>query len=104
MYFVYILTNSDKNVLYTGITNNLEKRVMQHYLDRGNKKTFTGRYACFNLLYFETYEDVLAAIAREKEIKGWIRKKKETLIRVQNPEFKFINDTIFDVWPPDNLL
>ena len=54
-YFVYIITNPRKTVLYTGMTNDLSVRVQQHYENRGNKKTFAGRYYCYKLLYFEMF-------------------------------------------------
>ncbi|WP_317133067.1 GIY-YIG nuclease family protein [Adhaeribacter soli] len=76
-FFVYIVTNPTKTVLYTGVTNDLADRIQQHYQNRGNKTTFTGRYHCYNLLYYETFSGIEQAISREKEIKGWTRAKKE---------------------------
>ncbi|HEV8080941.1 MAG TPA: GIY-YIG nuclease family protein [Chitinophagaceae bacterium] len=102
-YSVYILTNYTKKVLYKGITNNLEVRIIEHYLQAGNSKTFTGKYYVYFLLYFEDYKYVNEAIAREKEIKGWTRIKKENLIRLMNPEFKFLNVELFGKWPPDKI-
>ena len=99
-YYVYILTNYKKAVLYTGVTNNLEQRIIEHYLDRGNVKTFTGRYNAFYLLYYECTQYVNNAIAREKEIKGWSRKKKIQLINSFNPHWKFLNYELFGEWPP----
>ena len=98
-YYVYILTNYKKAVLYTGVTNNLEQRIIEHYLDRGNVKTFTGRYNAFYLLYYECTQYVNNAIAREKEIKGWSRKKKIELINSFNPHWKFLNYELFGEWP-----
>ena len=85
-YYVYILTNSHKNVLYTGVTNDLIKRVYEHkhHLDKGS---FTDRYNVENLVYFEYTNDVLSAIEREKQIKGWNRKRKEKLINSKNPNW-----------------
>ena len=103
MYFVYVITNKAKNVLYVGVTNNLSRRVSEHYFKRGCRNTFAGRYSCFNLLYFEEFSNAKSAIAREKEIKGWVRKKKNELIRKKNPEFLFLNKFLFDVWPPVEL-
>lgn len=102
-YSVYILTNYNKTVLYTGITNNLEVRIIQHYLQAGNSKSFTGKYHVHFLLYFEDYKYVNDAIAREKEIKGWKRIKKEELIKLMNPEFKFLNIEVLGKWPPDKI-
>ena len=99
-YTVYILTNKTRTVLYTGVTNNLFQRVSEHYLDRIDKKTFAGKYNVHFLLYFESHNYVLNAIAREKEIKGWSRKKKVDLILSFNPELKFLNEEVFGEWPP----
>jgi putative endonuclease len=98
-FFVYITTNPKRTVLYTGMTNNLEQRLIEHYLNRGNPKSFAGKYFCYNLLYFERYYTAEEAISREKEIKDWNRKKKETLIKEQNSEWNFLNSTIME-WPP----
>ncbi|TMI86117.1 MAG: hypothetical protein E6H06_21300 [Bacteroidetes bacterium] len=65
------VTNYKKTVLYIGVTNNLEQRIIEYYLDRGNEETFTGRYNVFYLLYYECTPYVNNVIAREKEIKGW---------------------------------
>jgi len=85
-YFVYILTNWNNRVLYIGITNNLERRNFEHK----NKLVdgFTSKYNLNKLVYFETFEDSLLAIAREKELKKWSRKKKDDLIKTKNPEWK----------------
>ena len=99
VYYVYILTNKNKKVLYTGVTNNLELRLIQHYKKSGNKSTFTGRYNCHFLLYYETYQYINDAIDREKEIKRWVRKKKEELINAENPKWNFLNSEI-TLWPP----
>lgn len=89
-YFVYIITNPGKTVLYTGVTNDLKTRMQQHYENRGNKKSFAGRYYCYRLLYYERFTDVEQAIAREKEIKDLSRQKKEDLITNQNPHWNFL--------------
>ena len=91
-YFVYILTNPLKTVLYTGVTNDLYRRLQEHSEDsKTNKKTFAGKYNCCNLIYYEHYEFISLAIDREKEIKGWRRSKKEYLIKEINPDWKFLN-------------
>jgi len=100
-YCVYIVTNYNKIVLYTGITNNLEQRVTEHYLQRGNPSSFTGKYHAYYLLYYECYDYVKDAIAREKEIKDWRRSKKEALINTFNPQWKLLNEDLFGKWPPD---
>lgn len=92
-YYVYILTNPKKTVLYTGVTNNLERRLQEHLEDNlGPRKTFAGKYFCYYLIYYEYYTYIVRAIAREKQIKGWTRKKKEALIKNFNPEWRFLND------------
>jgi len=90
-YFVYIITNPGKTVLYTGVCNDIARRMYEHYENRGNKKTFAGRYFCYNLLFYELFNDIQYAIEREKEIKGWTRKKKEDLIAILNPDWLFYN-------------
>ena len=84
-YFVYILTNKYNTVLYTGITNDLERRVNEH--KRKTNNGFTAKYNVDKLVYFEQTSDVLSAIAREKQIKSWSRKKKNELIESKNPEW-----------------
>jgi len=102
-YYVYILTNYQKTVLYTGVTNNLEQRIIEYYLDKGNTKTFTGKYNCFYLVYYECTQYINNAIAREKEIKGWNRKKKEELIKTFNPLLKFLNHEVLGEGPPTDV-
>ena len=86
MYYTYVLTNKGRSVLYVGVTNDLERRIYEHknHLIPG----FTDRYNVDRLVYFETTSDIKVAIEREKEIKGWTRKKKEKLIFSQNPQWK----------------
>ncbi len=92
-YYVYILTNVQKTVLYIGVTNSLENRIAQHKADAlGDRKTFAGKYNCYYLVHMEHFKYIANAIAREKELKGWTRAKKEALIGELNPEFKFLND------------
>lgn len=94
-YFTYITTNKNKTVLYTGVTNDLKYRMWQHEEDsKSGKKSFAGKYNCYHLIYFERFQYIQHVIEREKEIKGWIRKKKEKLINNLNPEWKFLNDEI----------
>jgi putative endonuclease len=103
LFSVYILTNLKKTVLYTGMTNDLEQRIAEHYIDRIEKKTFAGKYNCHFLVFYETYRYVNEAIAREKEIKGWLRVKKAKLISDFNPQWKFLNEELLGEWPPKNL-
>jgi putative endonuclease len=89
-FYVYIVTNVRNNLLYTGVTNNLYERIMEHYTKRENSSVFTSKYNCYYLLFYESFDYINNAIGREKEIKGWSRKKKLELIKSFNPEFKFL--------------
>jgi putative endonuclease len=89
-YFVYIICNPGKTVLYTGVTQDLGIRLQQHYENRGKKSSFAGRYYCYKLLYYEISNDINQAIQREKEIKLWTRAKKEELINSMNPKWNFL--------------
>ena len=91
-YSVYIVTNTHKNVLYTGVTSNLKQRLTEH--KNGIKSRFTKKYKCHYLIYYEFFKNILSAIDREKEIKKWRREKKEKLINEFNPEWKFLNSEI----------
>ena len=86
-YYIYILTNQSGSVLYTGVTNDLVRRVYEHkhHLDRGS---FTAQYNIEKLVYYETTSDVESAIAREKQIKGWNRKRKNKLVESKNPRWE----------------
>jgi putative endonuclease len=88
-YFVYIMSNRSKT-LYTGVTNSLMRRVAQN--KRGEASTFTRKYRLDRLVYYERFEDVHRAIAREKEIKGWLRIKKIALIVSANPTWKDLSE------------
>ena len=88
-YVVYILTNDNKTVLYVGVTDDLERRIREHREGRAN--SFTTRYKVTNLIYYEVYTDIRSAIAREKELKGWRREKKEWLIAQMNPLWLFLD-------------
>ncbi|HET9279034.1 MAG TPA: GIY-YIG nuclease family protein [Flavitalea sp.] len=99
-YSVYIVTNHDRKVLYTGVTNDLAQRLIEHWINRGSPKTFAWKYYCFNLIYYEDYPYIKDAIVREKEIKGWSRYKKIELINSMNSNWVFLNASICDGWPP----
>ena len=91
-YYIYIITNKTKTVLYTGVTNNLKNRLQQHKDNIANKTvTFASKYRVCYLLYFEKYTWIQEAIAREKEIKKLRRKEKEELIATINPDFAFLD-------------
>jgi putative endonuclease len=102
-FYVYILTNELKTVLYVGMTNDLEQRIIEHYKQRGQKTSFAGKYNVYFLLWFEAHQYVNNAIARENEIKAWRREKKMQLIAEMNPSLKFLNQEIFGKWPPEEL-
>lgn len=94
-YFVYIVTNPTKTVLYIGVTNDLERRLNEHFENRGNPSTFAGKYYCYNLIYWERFPDINYAIQREKEIKKWSRIKKNKLIETTNPNWYILNKSIW---------
>ena len=93
-YFVYIMTNGANSVLYTGVTNNLRRRVREH--KEGVGGYFTSRYKATKLVYFETVNDPRTAISREKQIKGGSRKRKIDLINSMNPDWR---DLFEDILP-----
>ena len=92
-YYVYIMSNHSKT-LYTGVTNNLERRVYEHKhkLIEG----FTSKYNITNLVYYESTNDIRVAISREKQIKGWLRSKKVALIESVNPNWADLSDEWFE--------
>ena len=89
------MTNKHKNVLYVGVTNNLERRVEEH--ETGRNRGFTNKYNCHYLVYYEHFTRIEHAIDREKEIKKWRREKKDKLITEFNPNWEFLNDKIYDI-------
>ena len=93
MMCVYILTNAHKNVLNTGVTNDLVRRIYEHkhHLDRGS---FTSQYNVEYLVYYEATNNPIAAIEREKQIKGWNRKRKVKLIESKNPNWNDLYQNI----------
>ncbi|GGH03039.1 GIY-YIG nuclease family protein [Mucilaginibacter phyllosphaerae] len=93
-YYVYITTNHDKTVLYIGVTNDLNRRLYEHREHKGTGKSFTAKYYCYNLVYYEHFSKIEYAIEREKEIKKWRREKKNALIKATNPDWKFLNNEI----------
>ncbi|MDO9185765.1 MAG: GIY-YIG nuclease family protein [Bacteroidia bacterium] len=94
-YFIYITTNPEKEVLYIGITNDLKRRLFEHQENKGNPETFAGKYYCYKLVYWERFVKAEDAIAREKQLKNWNRKKKEVLIQTLNPKWNFLNSEVF---------
>jgi len=91
-YYIYIMTNKSKT-LYIGVTDNLERRVYEHK----NKliEGFTKKYNITKLVYYEMTNDVLSAIEREKQIKGWLRRKKIALIEAMNPKWADLSEEGF---------
>lgn len=90
-YYVYILTNRSKT-LYIGVTNDLLRRTHEH--KRAGVPSFTRRYNLDQLVYYETFGDVRAAIRREKQVKGWLRARKIALIESMNPRWEDLSSTL----------
>ena len=93
-YFVYIVANKNKTVLYIGVTNDLQRRTYEH--ENGLLPGFTQKYNCHYLVYYEHFQSINDAIEREKEIKKWRREKKENLINEFNHDWKFLNSEIYE--------
>jgi len=87
---VYFMTSKNNNVLYIGVTSNLEKRVYQHKTKA--YKGFTEKYNCNKLVYFEVFTDIKQAISREKQLKKGNRKRKDDLVNSMNPEWNDLSD------------
>ena len=83
--YTYIM-GSTSGTLYIGVTSDLDTRILQH--KNGTFEGFSKTYGCTRLLYYEKYDDIRTAVAREKQLKGWRREKKLNLIRTTNPEFR----------------
>lgn len=92
-FFVYMMTNFSRTVLYIGVTNDLERRVWEHR--HGEIDGFTKRYKLDRLVYFEQVAGSISAIAREKELKGWRRAKKNELVRKLNPKSEDLGANLF---------
>ena len=88
--YVYIMSNFKRTVLYIGVTNNIERRVTEH--QSGNGSTFTKKYNCVYLIYYERIQGVEQAIKREKQLKNWNREWKINLIKEINPELKDLSE------------
>ena len=93
-YFVYILTNWNDEVMYVGVTNDLRRRLYEHQHELA--EGFTKRYHVHKLVWFEVTGDVTSAIAREKEIKGWTRSKKNDLVTRENPDWKDLSPLVYE--------
>jgi putative endonuclease len=93
-YYVYILTTAKNTALYTGVTNDLMRRIYEHKSDI--VEGFTRRYKVHKLVYYEAVQDIMTAIAREKQIKSWNRRKKLMLINASNPDWRDLYNEIIE--------
>lgn len=94
-YYAYIMSSTSNYTIYTGVTNNLVRRVYEHRTG-ADPDGFTTKYAVKKLVYYESTHDVLSAIEREKQIKSWSRKKKNTLIAGINPAWRDLYPELLD--------
>ena len=100
-FYVYMLQSSSRGALYIGMTNNLHRRVFEHTMHR--EEGFTDQYNAVRLVYWERYDDVYKAIAREKQLKGWRREKKLWLIARFNPGWKNLAAGWFEDAPGERV-
>lgn len=91
MYYTYILTNKNDTIMYIGVTNDLKRRLYEHKSKQVDG--FTKKYNVYKLVYFEKYSDIDNAIAREKQLKHWVRSKKNLLVETQNPNWDDLGET-----------
>ncbi|MBO6586839.1 MAG: GIY-YIG nuclease family protein [Gracilimonas sp.] len=103
-HYTYIVTNPKKTTLYTGVTYDVRKRIIEHYLNRGESNTFAGKYHCYCLIWYEAFPTMREAIEAEKRIKGRSRKWKEALINEENPGWNCLNKVVLGEWPPKHTL
>jgi len=94
-----MMCNKALPTVYTGVTNNLERRVFEHKLGEGSK--FTTKYRLSILIYFEEYESINEAIARAKQLKNWHREWKWSLIKSENPELKDLSEDWYEKLDPE---
>ncbi|QJX46995.1 GIY-YIG nuclease family protein [Hymenobacter taeanensis] len=93
-YYVYLVTNPKRTTLYIGVTNDLQRRLEERADNEGQRQTFAGRYFCNHFVHWEEFGDINQAIAREKELKGWRRQKKDALIASTNPDWRDLTNEI----------
>ncbi len=93
MYYIYILTNKSNKVMYIGVTNDLMRRLYEHKNELVDG--FTKKYHVHKLVYYEEYSNPLDAIAREKQLKGFLRRKKNELVETMNPSWEDLSVTLF---------
>ena len=91
--YIYIVSNYERTTIYIGVTANLSVRIFDHESEKGSE--FAAKYKCKYLIYFEGFQNIEEAIAREKVLKKWKRKWKFNLIRKLNPEFNSLNEQVF---------
>ena len=105
--WVYIMTNKHQTVFYTGVTSNLYKRVLEHH-NHLYKGSFTAKYNCESLIYYEYYSDIREAISREKQLKNWKRAWKLDLIKKRNSTMKdlwsFFVQSLEEDFDGDNII
>jgi putative endonuclease len=92
--YIYITSNMNNTTIYIGVTSNIVRRIYQH--KSGEIEGFTSKYKVDKLVYYEIFDNIEDAIAREKQLKGWSRKKKNMLIEKQNPEWKDLWNEIIE--------
>lgn len=92
-FYIYIISNHGRTTFYIGFTNNIVRRIIEH--KHGLGSIFTKKYKLYYLIYYEEYQYADQAISREKELKGWTRKKKIELIKKQNPQMEDLNKKLF---------
>jgi putative endonuclease len=102
--YTYIVTNPKKTTLYTGDTNDVRRRVIEYYLDRGTENSYAGKNYCYQLIWYDSFPTMHEAIQAEKYIKGKSRKWKEELMTKRNPGWNFLNKEVLGEWPPNKTL
>ena len=100
IFYVYILSNYERSTFYIGFTNDIIRRMIEHKNGRGS--VFTSKYKLSFLVYYEEYQYANDAISREKELKGWLRKKKIELIKSVNPEMNDLSQELFEIYQIDD--
>ena len=93
--YIYIVSNKTRSTVYIGVTSNLYARIYEHKQNRGS--WFTKKYKCTDLVYFEFFEHIESAIAREKQMKKWKREYKDNLINSMNPKWKDLFDSVSEM-------
>ena len=92
-FYIYLMTNKNNTVIYTGMTNDIQRRTWEHKFEKGSK--FTNKYNCHKLVYFEALDTAEEALEREQQIKAGSRAKKELLINKENPDWKDLSEGWF---------